>query len=66
MPLAVVRLTETGFLPSLEVAVRLEAEAAAGLRRAEAAASRALTGKIIPAARGCDRQEVVVHTPPPG
>jgi hypothetical protein len=70
MPLASVRLTGTGFLPSLEVAARLEGEAAAAARRAQAeqrAASQALTDKIIPAAPdGCDRQEDIVHAPPPG
>jgi Competence protein CoiA-like family len=68
MPLASVRLTETGFLPSLEVAARLEAEAAATARRAQAeqaAASRTRIGKTIPAASARDRQDVV-HVPPPG
>ena len=69
MPLASVRLTETGFLPSLEVAARLKAEAATAVRRAQAeqpAASQGPTDQINPAVSGCDRQEDVVHTPLPG
>lgn len=68
MPLASVRLTATGFLPSPEVAAGLEAEAAAAARRAQAeqaVARRALTDKVIPAASASDRRENVMDVPPP-
>ena len=70
MPLASVRLTEAGFLPSPEVAARLLEEAAEAARRAQAeqaAASRSPAATVLrPAAGPGDLLAGRAHTPSPG